>query len=127
MEDKGFVNIKFIVFLKATLGKMMGTDILPNGFLDLHFWQSWPRKFYNIWCYDSTKDLIVKLKAFQQHEEQKDKDDSPNYTLSKENDRDYVPEDSPDETQLDDAYSPSILDTSVFARLNLFLFQAIKP
>lgn len=55
MEDKGFVNIKFIVFLKATLGKMMATGILPENLIDLHFWQSWPRKFYNIKSYNSIK------------------------------------------------------------------------
>ena len=59
-EAKGFVNIKFIVFLKATLGKMMGTNILPNNFLDLQFWLSWPRKFYNIKAYDSAKENVKK-------------------------------------------------------------------
>ena len=69
MEAKGFVNIKFIVFLKATLGKMMGTEILPNGFLDLHFWQSWPRKFYNVKAYDGTKLILDNTTQLEIHQE----------------------------------------------------------
>ena len=60
MEDKGYVNIRFIIFLKATLGKMVATEILGNDFLDLHFWQQWPKKFYNIKAYDSAKNDVVK-------------------------------------------------------------------
>lgn len=56
MEKKGFVNMKFVVFLKATLGKMVGTKTLPNDFINLQFWQSWPHKFYNVKSYDSTKE-----------------------------------------------------------------------
>ena len=63
MQTKGYVNIKFIVFLKATLGKMMGTNILPQNFLDLHFWQSWPQKFYNIKSYDSIKEELKKMRT----------------------------------------------------------------
>ena len=66
MEAKGFVNIKFIVFLKATLGKMMATEILPNGFIDLHFWQSWPRRFYNIKCYHNSKEPETHQETHQQ-------------------------------------------------------------
>ena len=56
MEANGCVNMRFIVFLKATLGKMVATNTLGRDFINLQFWQTWPRKFYNIKSYDSTKD-----------------------------------------------------------------------
>ena len=50
--------MKFIVFLKGTLGKMVATKTLPNDFINLQFWQSWPQKFYNIKSYDKTKNEV---------------------------------------------------------------------
>ena len=63
MQDRGCVNIKFIVFLKATLGKMVATKTLGNDFINLEFWQNWPHKFYNVKSYDSTKDDFEKDNA----------------------------------------------------------------
>lgn len=60
MEEKGFVNIKFIIFLKATLGRMVATKILPQDFLNLQFWQLWPKKFFNVRSYESTKKDLGK-------------------------------------------------------------------
>lgn len=60
LEEKGFVSIRFIIFLKTTLSKMVATNILDQDFLDVHFWQLWPKKFYNIRCYDSTKHDFMK-------------------------------------------------------------------
>ena len=91
LEAKGFVNIKFIVFLKATLGKMMGTGILPHDFVDLQFWQSWPRKFYNVKAYDSTKEAS-------------DETELPDEDL---------PPTQLDQMENDDYQSPSILSSSV--------------
>ena len=103
MEAKGFVNIKFIVFLKATLGKMMGTGILPNDFVDLNFWQSWPRKFYNVKSYNSTKETI-----------------DPTNDNSNEEGEQLLDEDLP-LTQLDynenDQESPSILSSLVKSQI----------
>ena len=76
MDAKGFVNIKFIVFLKATLGKMMATEILPNGFIDLHFWQSFPRKFYNIKSYQSAKETVMPKKKNTQETHQESQQDN---------------------------------------------------
>lgn len=56
MESTGCVNMKFIVFLKSTLGKMVAIKTLDQDFINLEFWQTWPRKFYNIKSYDTTKD-----------------------------------------------------------------------
>ena len=56
MEANGCVDMKFIIFLKATLGKMVATKTLSNDFINLQFWQNWPHKFYNIKSYDATKD-----------------------------------------------------------------------
>ena len=50
------VNMKFIVFLKGTLGKMVATNTLKKDFINLDFWETWPRKFYNVKAYDLTKD-----------------------------------------------------------------------
>lgn len=55
MEGTKCVDMKFIVFLKTTLGKMVSAHSLPNDFINLQFWQKWPRKFYNVRSYDSTK------------------------------------------------------------------------
>ena len=49
------VNPAFISFLKATLGKMVGCKILDREAINLEFWETWPRKFYNIRTYDVTK------------------------------------------------------------------------
>lgn len=56
MEDKSMINYKFIIFVKATLGKMVATNTLEPDFINLDFWDSWPRKFYNIRAYDMTKE-----------------------------------------------------------------------
>lgn len=63
MEEKGCVNMKFIVFLKGTLGKMVGTNMLDYDFINLQFWQTFPQKFYNIKSYDSTKEEFEKDNA----------------------------------------------------------------
>ena len=55
MEEKGYVNIRFIVFLKATLGKMVGTKLLDADTINLNFWESWPKRFYNVRSYDASK------------------------------------------------------------------------
>ena len=56
MEETRCVSMKFIVFLKGTLGKMVATNFLGHDFINLKFWQNWPQKFYNIKSYDSTKE-----------------------------------------------------------------------
>ena len=55
MQEKGVVNRKFILFLKATLGKMVAVGTLSSDFIDLHFWQNWSKKYYNTKAFDSTK------------------------------------------------------------------------
>lgn len=45
----------FVAFLKATLGKMAGTDVIDRDHIALDFWSGWPRKFYNVRSYDLTK------------------------------------------------------------------------
>ena len=50
------VDPNFIAFLRATLGKMAGTNVLDMGVIDLDFWTAWPRRFYNIRTYDATRD-----------------------------------------------------------------------
>lgn len=47
------VSMKFIAFLKGTLGQMVHTKVID---VKLDFWESWPRKFYNIRYYDTTKE-----------------------------------------------------------------------
>ena len=64
MEQNGFVNIRFIIFLKATLGKMVATEILGNDFVDLNFWQQWPKKFNNIKT-SSKNDFVKHDKVLQ--------------------------------------------------------------
>lgn len=54
--DLGVVDQRFIAFLRATLGMMAGTNIIDREIIDLEFWSSWPRKFYNVRSYDSSKD-----------------------------------------------------------------------
>ena len=50
------VDQKFVAFLRATLGKMAGTQVIDPELINLDFWSSWPRRFYNVRTYDSTKD-----------------------------------------------------------------------
>lgn len=54
-EEISPLDSKFIAFLKATLAKMAGLDVISIDFIDLDFWLSWPRRFYNIRSYDLTK------------------------------------------------------------------------
>ena len=63
MEETGCVSMKFIIFLKGTLGKMVATKILECNFINLQFWQTFPQKFYNIKYYDSSKKLFEKFSA----------------------------------------------------------------
>ena len=49
------MNPRFISFLKGTLGKMVGLELLRSEDINLSFWDAWPRKFYNIKSYDQTK------------------------------------------------------------------------
>lgn len=60
MEATGCVNMKFIVFLKGTLGKMVSAKLLTNDFINLQFWQKWPQKFYNVKSYNNSKEDIDK-------------------------------------------------------------------
>lgn len=60
MEEEGYVSMKFIIFLKTTLGKMVAINVFDHDFINLQFWQKWPRKFYNIKSYDCTKDEFEK-------------------------------------------------------------------
>ena len=56
MEAHGFVNFKFIAFLKTTVAKMVATNTLGPEFLGLHFWQTWAKKIYNIKSFDCKDD-----------------------------------------------------------------------
>lgn len=58
MESTGCVDMKFIIFLKTTLGKMVAANTLKNDFINLQFWQKWPQKFYNVKSYSMTKDEL---------------------------------------------------------------------
>ena len=58
------IDYKFVAFLRATLAKMAGTKVLDPQVIDLEFWLSWQRRFYNIRAYDRTKhDFDVRDKA----------------------------------------------------------------
>ena len=56
MKDMRCVNMRFIVFLKSALAKMVANKFLESDFINLEFWLSWPRKFYNVKTYDFTKE-----------------------------------------------------------------------
>lgn len=58
MDKRSMVNPKFISFLKGTLGKMVSTHTFSEEFINLELWETWPRKFYNIMYYDSTKEQV---------------------------------------------------------------------
>ena len=58
MAEKGYVCTRFIVFLKATLGKMVGTKLLHPDILNYSFWETWPKRFYNVKSYDNSKEPI---------------------------------------------------------------------
>lgn len=127
MEQKGYVPIKFIVFLKTTLGKMVAANILGTDILDLHFWQQWPKKFYNVRQYDSTKTDLVKnrQKAIQSNDMEKGEYVDDANTVSE----DLPPTQLPDAEELPDINdSPSIL-TSMVNKKNtyLYLFTILKP
>lgn len=82
MEATGCVNMKFIVFLKGTLGKLVAANALGNDFINLEFWKTWPRKFYNVRSYDNTKedfegDVIDDNVFGSQDEDEVDTEDSP--------------------------------------------------
>ena len=97
MEDKGYINIRFIIFLKTTLGKMVATGLLPKDFIDLHFWQQWPKKIYNIKYYDSSKnDFVKQSKRFQCDDMEKDDVDVPDLD-HRDNDVDNGGDDGGDE------------------------------
>lgn len=57
MDKKDTVDMSFVVFLKATLGKMVATNTLDKDFIDLHFWHAWPKKYYSIKYFDNTKGM----------------------------------------------------------------------
>lgn len=59
-DGKKGIDPKFVAFLRATLSKMAGTGIIDPDFINVEFWSSWPRKFYNIRTYDSTKEEFEK-------------------------------------------------------------------
>ena len=61
-QEKGYVNLKFIMFLKTTLGKMMATNTIASDMFDLNFWHSWPKKYYNSKCFDNCKGFFHKEK-----------------------------------------------------------------
>ena len=96
MEEKGYVNFKFIVFLKATLGKMVGTKVLDKETINYHFWETWPKKFYNIKSYDSSKEDLSRLNAGEHQVNGQEHDNSPH---------DYAPTHDHPHQEL----SPSIL------------------
>ena len=50
------VNVKFIIFLKTTLGKMVSSQTLDPTIISLNFWKAWPRKFYNVKVHDLSKE-----------------------------------------------------------------------
>ena len=83
METTSCVPLKFIVFMKGTLGKMVATKTLDPDFINLQFWQNWPRKFYNVKSYDNTKDDFEKETA-KAHATgfTSDSDDSDDHTCS---------------------------------------------
>ena len=68
---------KFVAFLRATLSKMAGTDILNPEVIDLDFWNSWPRRFYNIRAYDMTKEELEKadILDLRRDDDEDDEDD----------------------------------------------------
>lgn len=61
-DDLPVVDPKFVAFLRATLAQMAGTEILDPEIIDLEFWASWPRRFYNIRNYDGTKEMVEEKK-----------------------------------------------------------------
>ena len=86
--------------MKTTLGKMVATNTLPSDFINLHFWESWPRRFYNIKSYDASK-----IELSGPTEDVESQDDLPPTQFNKN----YG--DFPDEELQND--SPSILSISV--------------
>ena len=51
------IDQNFVAFLKATLGKMAGTNVIDRDHIGLEFWSGWPRKLYNVRSYDLTKGI----------------------------------------------------------------------
>ena len=49
------VDETFISFLKGKLGKMVGIGLLTANEINVSFWDTWPRRFYNIKSYDLSK------------------------------------------------------------------------
>ena len=112
MEETGCVNMKFIVFLKTTLGKMVATKTLAADFINLEFWQKWPRKFYNVKCYDSTKEQFEKDAAALNNPYHFDDDDDDNDEGNQE-EQIQIPETQlPDHQEHDSMESTSILNNS---------------
>ena len=99
MEEKGYVDFKFIVFLKATLGKMVGTNVLHKDTVNYYFWESWSKKFYNIKSYDSSKEELSRSKSTGE-----DRGYGQDEALEQSTDSTERPS-----TQFDEELSPSIL------------------
>lgn len=96
MHDRSMVDGRFITFLKSTLGQMVGTNTLEESFIDLAFWDNWPRKFYNIKMYDLTKSEFSQQGADDHADPECDPDNQ-------------LPETEPVQNE---SLSPSILATS---------------
>ena len=116
MESTGCVNMKFIVFLKTTLGKMVATKTLDSDFINLDFWQKWPQKFYSIKSYDGTKQLFESENAAMENPFGSDDDDDDDEEEEEEDDQkdqdDKGEERDEQDTQLHRDDSISILDDS---------------
>lgn len=53
--EGGFVDVKFIVFLKSTIAKMVATNTLPPNMIDLRFWQTWAMDIYKMEIFDQNQ------------------------------------------------------------------------
>ena len=60
--------------MRATLAKMAGTNILNPETINLEFWSSWPRRFYNIRAYDMTKQDFEDMLSGLDHLDKEDVD-----------------------------------------------------
>ena len=69
------MNPKFVVFLKATLCKMVATNALPMEFIDLHFWESWPEQYYTLKSFVDVSQKVDMNTTMEEEEEEKEEED----------------------------------------------------
>lgn len=109
-DNTGFINNKFVIFLKSTLTKMVATNTIGTDFLDLNFWQVWPKKIYTPKSFDNMKC----------HTDFEEKDPEAELGTKEQSETDTTYDTTPPENENDDLEaSQSILACTV--KYNAFL------